>query len=378
MGHVGPTSSYYRSEGVPFLRTQNVGVREVLRKDLRYVTEAFHLRLKKSQLRAGDVVVSRVISDKINCAVIPEDLDGANCANIIVIRPGPKIDSAYLSHLISSSVAQRTLLERRVGSAQSVINTTILKKWAVPLPPLPEQHRIAAILDKADAIRRKRRWTVRLADEFLRSAFLDMFGDPISNPKGWPVTVLEGLVENDRGISYGVVQRGANDPDGVPIVRISNIVENRFDGTHVVRASPRISEKYKRTVIRGGELLLSIRGTVGRVAVAPSSAAGWNVSREVAVIPTTDEVNPEYLQQLMLTDGAQRFYGGNVRGVAQRGINLKDVRRLPVPLPDKRMLERYLAVVYRAQKLRSAAQQRDVFVDDLWGALVQRAFRGEL
>src|SRR5262249_48591924 len=152
-----------------------------------------------------------------------------------------------------------------------------------------------------------------------------------------PKTVLEDLVEPERGISYGVVQRGANSPGGVPIIRISNIAGNEFDGGEIVRTSPEISNQYRRTIIAGNELLLSIRGTVGLVGIAPSSAVGWNVSREIAVIPLRQKVDPEFVRMLMLAQRSQQFMAGEIKGVAQKGINLADVRKLPVPMPDTKL-----------------------------------------
>jgi type I restriction enzyme S subunit len=189
VGHVGKTSEYYTDEtGIPFLRTQNVSKTGLNMSDVLYVTHEFHEKLKKSQLFPGDVVLSRVISSQINCAVIPNGFGVANCANIILVRPdAAKLDSEFLNYYLKSEIAQRNLMKRQVGSAQSVVNTSVLKSWEIPLPPLNEQKRIAAILDKADAIRRKRQQAINLADDFLRSVFLDMFGDPVTNPKGWDV-----------------------------------------------------------------------------------------------------------------------------------------------------------------------------------------------
>ncbi|UNO19200.1 restriction endonuclease subunit S [Pseudomonas aeruginosa] len=189
VGHVGTTSEFYTDgTGVPFLRTQNVGSDGLVLEDVKYITHEFHKVLRKSTLAANDVVMSRVVSTSVNCGIVPEYLEGANCANIILARPiKDKLVSEYLVHYLRSSDVQGRLLARQVGSAQSVVNTGVLKSWEIPLPPLPEQKRIAAILDKADSIRRKRQQAIQLADDFLRSVFLDMFGDPVTNPKGWPL-----------------------------------------------------------------------------------------------------------------------------------------------------------------------------------------------
>ncbi len=142
VGHVGKTSAYYCEDGVKFLRTQNVGKNGLKLNDVRFITPEFHRSLKKSQLAAGDVLISRVVTDDMRCAIVPPGLEPANCANIILLRPGSDHNSRYLYHLVNSPYAQRYLLDRRVGSAQQVVNTKVLKDWEIPVPSRGEQEKI--------------------------------------------------------------------------------------------------------------------------------------------------------------------------------------------------------------------------------------------
>jgi type I restriction enzyme, S subunit len=143
VGHVGPTSDGYCEDGVPFLRTGNVRVMYIDQADIRHITADFDSKLKKSKLKYGDVVISRVGANRGMSAVIPKEMDGANCANIIVIGPGDSIDSHYLAYLLNSPSGQFGLLGMSVGSAQGVINTTSVKRLRIPLPPLSLQREFA-------------------------------------------------------------------------------------------------------------------------------------------------------------------------------------------------------------------------------------------
>lgn len=288
-----------------------------------------------------------------------------------------QLDVRYLYHFMSEYVQK--LRKLSIGGVIKYIKLNNLTDAEIPLPPtIDEQRRIAAILDKADAIRRKRQKSIRLTKEFLRSTFLEMFGDPVTNPKGWEQVPLEALIETERGISYGIVQRGAEIPDGVPVVRISNITSNSFGGAEIVRTDPKISNGYKRTILRGGELLLSIRGTVGRVAIVPESAKGWNISREVAVIPLLPEISSIFVHHAMLTDGAQRFMAGEVKGVAQSGINLSDVRRLPIPRPPQQLEQKFISIANLTSSNCERFMYSNGITDELFSSLTHRAFRGEL
>lgn len=151
VGHVGPTSEFFSPSGVPFLRTGNIGDLEIRTVDLRRVTQEFHDNHTKSALVQGDVLVSRVVSDEVRCAVVPAELAGSNCANVIIIRPGDRVSGEFLAYLIRSAASQRSLLGRRVGSAQSVVNTGVLQSWKVALPSVDVQEQFTV---KAAAVRK--------------------------------------------------------------------------------------------------------------------------------------------------------------------------------------------------------------------------------
>ena len=139
VGPVGPTSHGYRDSGVPFLRTQNVRPLWVDSTDIKYVSDEFHGKLRKSQVSAGDVLISRVGVNRGMAAVVPPELDGANCANIIVVTPGDGITPEFLAYTLNASHAQSSLLGASVGSAQGVINVAVMKRWNVPTPPIEKQ-----------------------------------------------------------------------------------------------------------------------------------------------------------------------------------------------------------------------------------------------
>lgn len=158
VGHVGPTSDHFAQKGVPFIRTGNVGDGEIIRRDLRCITAEFHRTLKKSTLQSGDLLISRVVSDEVRSAIVPPDLDGANCANVIVVRPGRAVTPTYLQMLIRLPESQTALLGRRVGSAQSVVNTRVLQQWIIPVPTTDGlelvDRRLARVRAVAERVRR--------------------------------------------------------------------------------------------------------------------------------------------------------------------------------------------------------------------------------
>lgn len=153
VGHVGPTTEYFTQDGVPFLRTGNIGAGQVSLEDIAEVTHEFHARLKKSQLKTGDVLISRVISDRVRSAILPPELDGANCANIIVVRPSQSLRAEVITGYLSLPETQYELLGRKVGSAQSVVNTGVLKSLLVPVPSIDAQRAFCEVKNKINRLR---------------------------------------------------------------------------------------------------------------------------------------------------------------------------------------------------------------------------------
>jgi type I restriction enzyme S subunit len=165
VGHVGPTAEYFREYGVPFLRTGNVGNGSLIRAGIAYVTEEFHERLRKSQLRTGDVLVSRVITDQVRASILPPDLDGSNCANIIVVRPSDRILASTILGFLALPSTQRQLLGRKVGSAQGVVNTGVLKALSVPDYPVEAQRQLLDRITRVDGLTREAEKSARHADQ---------------------------------------------------------------------------------------------------------------------------------------------------------------------------------------------------------------------
>jgi len=381
VGHVGSTAEFYRSTGIPFLRTQNVGNGYIIKNNIKYVTQEFHLKLKKSQLKTGDIIISRVISNRMNCAVVPSEFDGANCANVILIRPGKEIHSRYLLHYISAPSTQRALLKNRVGSAQSVVNTQVVKTWRLNLPPLEEQKRIAAILDKADAIRKKRKQAIELTEQFLRSAFLDMFGDPITNPKGWGEMILEDVADIQSGVTKGRKLNGKKTV-AVPYMRVANVQDGhlKLDEIKDIEVLPGDVGKY---ALQMGDVLLTEggdpdklgRGAVWNEAVSPCI----HQNHIFRVRPDRGIVLPDFLSALLGSSRGKRYFlraSKQTTGIAS--INKTQLREFPVLLPPLTLQQQYAQLVKTKNSFDQRLNKLAELNAKLFDSTTQMAFRGEL
>ncbi len=160
-------------------------------------------------------------------------------------------------------------------------------------------------------------------------------------PEGWSYAALDSCCHKGS-ITYGIVQPGSQVNEGVPIVRVNNFRETRLDLHDVMRVAPDVEAKYGRTRLKGGEVLLTIVGSVGQVAVAPASIAGFNVARAVAVIEPLAHVSADWIALCLRSPLSQHLLGSRANTTVQTTINLKDLRALPIPLPpanERRKIE---------------------------------------
>jgi type I restriction enzyme S subunit len=163
-------------------------------------------------------------------------------------------------------------------------------------------------------------------------------------PLGWEWKPLLDYVPPGRGISYGIVQPGKHDPAGIPILRAENVQNSRVELKEVMRVSPSIESKYKRTRLSGGELLITLVGAYfGKVAIAPKLAAGYNTARAVGVVPVrSDEV---FLSHALQSPVCQRYIQRWATTTAQPTLNLGDVGRIPIPSPPPKARQEIAAVI---------------------------------
>lgn len=301
-------------------------------------------------------------SDKIYCL-------GRGVAGL---RPNAnELDKHYLWHWLTSQ--KNFLFSQGTGSTFKQISRSTIDDLSIPLPPLPEQKRIAAILDKADAIRHKRQQATKLTEELLRSVFLDMFGDPVTNPKGWEVKKFEEAGSLDRGVSK---HRPRNAPELLggqhPLIQTGDV--SNSDGYIRSYKSTYSDTGLKQSKIwPSGTLCITIAANIAKTGILtfdacfPDSVVGFSPN---------DQATTEYVQfwlgflQKILEDSAPES--------AQKNINLEILRNLDIPLPPIELQHKFSKHVAALHNLKTKQSKGVNTSDTLFTSLLQRAFRGEL
>lgn len=251
-------------------------------------------------------------------------------------------------------------------------------------PPLPEQRRIAAILDKADAIRRKREEGIRLTEELLRSTFLEMFGDPATNPKGWDVVPVAKIVrEMEGGKSIlADADEEAETPYRVLKVSAATWANYRPDESKPVPADYQPPPSH---IVKKGDLLFSRANTTELVGATvfvfdtpPNRLLPDKLWR--FVWHDTDAVDPQYMRGLFMTPAIKRELGKRATGTSgsMKNISKAKLMTIPIPVPPVELQRRFGKLAMAQHRLLCERRQGVSSTSDLFGSLVQRAFRGEL
>jgi type I restriction enzyme S subunit len=372
-------SAEYVEAGVPIIQLKNIRPNKYLPKNVKYITDAKAAELDRHNYKPGDVAISKLGAVGTACIIPEENEKGIVVADVVRFW-GDKslIDYKYLCYFLNSVEGQRRVLKLSRGTTRIRTNLTDLKKVEIPLPPLKEQKRIAAILDKADNLRRKRQQTIQLADEFLRSVFLDMFGDPVTNPKGYPMVPLGSLCED---LFLGLTSKVdyIDDEGGYPLVRAKDINTGELQFEKIRYISEKQHRKLtKNHLTRKGDLLVSKSGTLGTCAIVKTDREFSTYESIFTVRVKPDQLNVNFLINLMQNASFKKQLLGKKVGGTVSHLNLKMFRDLEFGLPpvDQQVTFNLLAEKIR-NKLLVLKESRELG-NDFFSSLSQEAFAGKL
>jgi type I restriction enzyme S subunit len=370
----------YTDEGYPVVRPRDVRETGIcLEQCLRTSHEEYKDLTEKRQPQPGDIVYSRNATFGV-ASLVDTQASFAIGQDVCLIVP-ENVDSRYLYRLLNAPFVKQQLGLVISGSTFKRINLLEIRKLQILLPSLEEQRRIAAILDKADAVRRKRKESITLTEELLRSAFLEMFGNPVTNPKAWEVHRLEEFSVIQSGIAKGK-KVDQSKSVSVPYMRVANVQDGYIDLSEIKELEVLPSDVDKYT-LKQGDLLLTEGGDpdkLGRGAVWYGKIQPCIHQNHIfCVRPNRTLAEPEYLSALIGSERGKRYFlqaAKQTTGIAT--INKTQLCGFPAILPPLSLQQKYTELVKSIRFTRKHLDYRSEQVDQLFNSLLQRAFRGEL
>ena len=235
------------------------------------------------------------------------------------------------------------------------ISQPSIRSLKIPLPPLPQQRKIARILTTLDNLIEKTESLIAKYQSIKQGMMADLFTRGVDAngklrppqsaapelykqselgwiPKEWEVKTLDSLVSPNRPIAYGILMPGYGHPGGVQVIKVKDIKGEQIIESDLLLTSPEIDHAYRRSRVKQGDLLFTIRGTVGRTAIVPSSLEGANITQDTARIGIISG-DARFVKNYLKMHVPSQFILCNTLGVAVQGINLRDVRRIQTAFP---------------------------------------------
>ena len=354
---------------LPVLRAGNITDEGLVFEDLVFVPAE---RISdKQKVRRHDVVVaassgSLDVVGKASPALT--DFEGGFGAFCKVLRPNSKVHPGYFAQFFKTQDYRRRVSALAAGANINNLRNEHLDEMQIPLPPLPEQRRIAEVLDRAEALRAKRRAALAELDTLTQALFLDLFGDPATNPKGWPRKSLKELGKVTTGGTPPSAKAGMFDGP-IPFITPGDLESD----APVKRSLTEAGAAESVTVRPGSTLVCCIGATIGKTGKAMVSSA---FNQQINAVEWGAEIDDSYGLAVL------RFFKPTIIawGASTTLPILKKsaFERIEVPVPPLKLQTEFSRGVEVVEELRGQHRQSLTNLDELFGALQHRAFRGEL
>lgn len=375
----------FTHDSIVVMRTKNVQVEGLDCSDLISVPRHF-MKREEQRLKDGDLLISSANSWELvgkTSFVEKLDYDATAGGFISIVRAKKnKVDPKYLYYWLVTPETQLTI--RHLGKQTtniSNLDVARFKRLEIPLPPLKEQKRIATILDKADAIRQKRQQAIALADDFLRSVFLDMFGDPVTNPKGWVVKPLgKDIIHANNGLAR---RRKDEDNVGDIVLRLQDV---HYDGIHFDKELNRIAlddkEKARYKIDAGDILFIRVNGNpdyVGRSAVFNGHTEDVYHNDHIIRIKVSSSFEPKFLSYVFNSHAGRRIIAKKTKTSAgQHTISQGGIEELTIYRPPLEKQKSFVKIMNALMSMIENSFKSDGLNVGLFAALSQKAFTGQL
>lgn len=372
-----------KSEGyLPILRANNIQ-EGIIFQDLVYIPES--KITEKQKILSGDVVIA-ASSGSINlvgkAAAAKENMNASFGAFCKILRPKKNmVNERYFANFFQTQQYRQIISNLAAGANINNLRNEHLDNLEIPLPPLEEQRRIAEILDKADALIQNRKKAIEKLDELLQATFIDMFGDPVTNPKGWIVEKLgKNILHANNGLSR---RRKESENVGDIVLRLQDV---HYNGIHFEKELNRIrlddTEKNRYLVDVNDILFIRVNGNpeyVGRSAIFLGYKENIYHNDHLIRLKIKDTYNPLFLVHCLNSDQGKQIISKQIKTSAgQHTISQSGIFALDFYVPNKELQDQWANFAQDIEKQKQKMQEQLEVQETLFKSLQQQAFNGQL
>lgn len=368
--------------GIPLVTSKNLVNGKIDFSTCNFISEEDHEAIsKRSKVDDGDILYA-MIGTIGNPVIVSKDCD-FSIKNVALFKfNNPDVYNRYIYHFLNSDLAKKQLAKLSRGGTQKFVSLGNLRKLKIPLPPLAEQRRIASILDQADELRQKRQQAIEKLDQLLQATFIDMFGDPVSNPKGWDL-VRVGEVVNEFIGGKNIECPDESDSD-YKILKVSAVTSKVYK-PHESKFAPNTFEPNPLAIVEKGDLLFSRANTTELVA---ATAYVWETPENIVLpdklwkfsISDESKVNKLYLWDLFKNIEFRNELSKLSSGTSgsMKNISKGKLNELKMPLPPKELQDKFAEFSTKLWVQIKTFQQSSDSLDSLFNSLQNQAFNGTL
>ena len=362
-----PSQADIKENGdVPFVNAGHLNGIDIDFTEMNYISREKYNSLSSGKFQYGDILYclrgSLGKKAKVNTTI-----SGAVASSLVIIRPNPeRVNCDYLMFALDSPSIREQLIKANNGSSQPNLSAASVRQYCIELPRLELQNNIVQKLTKLRSIITHRKQQLLKLDELVKARFVEMFDD---------IEDRGTIAEICSIITDGTHQPPKFVENGIPFLFVSNIVTNEITyNAEKFISEETYNELYKRTPIEIGDIVLSTVGSYGHPAVVKSNKR-FLFQRHIAYLkPISSVVNSVYLHSAILSNDVQRQIDERVKGIAQKTLNLSEIRKVIVPIPSLETQEQFAAFVEQTDKSKVAVQKALDEAQMLFDSLMQEYF----
>ena len=370
--------------GIPVLRTTNFtneGVVDYSDVVTRTITKK---NIDEKYLRAGDIIIEKSGgSDKYPVGRVIY-FDGPsntylfnNFTGLLRVKDQEKWFPKYVFFSLYGNYRRGGTrpYENKTTGLHNLKTDDYVSQYEVVEADYSRQKEICTHLDKLYSIIKMREEELVKLDELIKARFVEMFGDPVDNTKGWKKQQLQELVTGDCTISYGIVQTGDDQEEGVPVFRPVDIVNRIPVCSELKKTTEEISNKYKRTILKGREMLITVRANIADTCIVGEEFAGCNVGRGIVPIRTQEDIIPlEFLKHQIDSKHLNDNIKAMAKGITLIQLNMEDLREIELIVPPIDMQREFIAFAEQVDKSKVVVQKALDEAQILFDSLMQEYF----
>ena len=367
---------YFGKEGSPFIRAGSLksllsGAGE---DTLEHINDVVAKQYKMKLFPKGSVIFAKsgMSATKNRVYTLQNDCYVVN--HLAILMQNASIcDSQFLMHRLSNYKPARLIRDPAYPS----IRLSDIGKVKLAFPPLPTQHRIVAILEKAEQLKTWHTEQGQLLDDYLKSVFLEMFGDPGTNPMGWDVKTIDELSAEVIDCPHSTPKYVEKVTD-YPCIRTSELKNGYIHWPSMKYLDgEQYTERIKRLKPEAGDIVYGREGTFGEAIVIPPNT-NMSLGQRVMLFRPNELCNSHFLWALVRSDYLYRQAVRKTSGSTVGHVNVKDIKKFKGICPPITLQNKFADIVQQTEKVKAQHQESATQADDLFNALMQKAFTGEL